>query len=400
MRASEVQMSASRARRLALGAQGFGVPRPTGRVDRRHVRRMLARVGLIQIDSVNVIVRSQELPLFSRLGPHRRDLLSGMVEDGELFEYWGHEASLLPIELFPLMRWRMEAAGAKAAGWSELIRLAHERPDYVEAVYEEVRERGLMAASELDDPGAKSGPWWGWRHGKQALEYLFWCGRLSARRRASFERIYDLTERLIPPVWFEAPALSSADAHKELLVRAADSLGVGTARDLADYYRLNIPLARPLLDELVDEGRLLPARVEGWTHPAYLHPAAKIPRHIDARALLSPFDSLIWERSRTERVFDFRYRLEIYTPKPKRVFGYYVLPFLLGDELVARVDLKAERAEGALRIRGAFAEPLRDPAEIAGPLAAELELLAGWLGLGRVVVDRRGDLAPALRAAT
>jgi uncharacterized protein len=345
-----------------------------------------------------VVVRSQELPVFARLGPHRRYLLSGMVEDGELFEYWGHEASLLPIELFPLMRWRMAAAGAKAAGWDGLIRLAHERPDYVEAVYDQVRERGLMAASELDDPGAKSGPWWGWRHGKQAMEYLFWSGRLSARRRAGFERVYDLTERLIPPAWFDAPALSAPDAHKALLVRSAHAVGVGTARDLADYFRLNIPRARPLIAELVEEGRLVPARVEGWSRPAYLHPDARFPRRIEARALLSPFDSLIWERSRTERLFDFRYRLEIYTPKPKRVYGYYVLPFLLGDALVARVDLKSERAASVLRVRAAFAEPGHDPVAIAGPLAEELALLAGWLGLGRVAVDETGDLAPALRA--
>lgn len=397
--ANEVNVSAARARRIALGAQGFGVPRPTGRVDRRHVRRVLARIGLIQIDSVNVIVRSQELPLFARLGPHRRDLLSSMVADGELFEYWGHEASLLPIELFPLLRWRMDAAGAKAAGWTGLVRLASERPDYVEAVYEEVRERGLMSASELDDPGAKSGPWWGWRHGKQALEYLFWSGRLSARRRASFERVYDLTERLIPPAWLDTPAPSPADAHKALLVRAADSLGIGTARDLADYYRLNIPLARRLLAELVEAGQLVPARVEGWSQPAYLHPDAKAPRRVDAAALLSPFDSLVWERSRTERLFDFRYRLEIYTPKPKRIYGYYVLPFLLGDAIVARVDLKAERLASVLRIRGAFAEAGHDPVAIAGPLADELTLLAGWLGLDRVEVDDHGDLAPALRPA-
>ena len=397
---SEVKLSVDRARRIALGAQGFGVSRPDGRVDRRHVRRMLSRVGLIQIDSVNVIVRSQELPLYARLGPHRRDLLTGMVEDGELFEYWGHEASLLPIELFPLFRWRMQAAGDKAAGWGGLIRLATERPDYVEAVYDEVRERGLMSASELDDPGAKSGPWWGWRHGKQALEYLFWCGRLSARRRSNFERVYDLTERMIPAVWFNAPIPSVVDAHKALLVRAAASLGVGTARDLADYYRLNIPLARPLLAELVEEGRLLPARVEGWTHPAFLHPDARTPRRIEAATLLSPFDSLIWERSRTERLFDFSYRLEIYTPQPKRIYGYYVLPFLLGEELVARLDVKAERSDRVLRVRGAFGEPLRDPDEIAGPLAAELAAMAAWLGLDEVVVDRKGDLAPALQRAT
>ncbi|MGZ4735681.1 MAG: winged helix-turn-helix domain-containing protein [Acidimicrobiia bacterium] len=397
--AGEVLVSAARARRIALAAQGFASPRPSGRVDRRHVRRMLARVGLVQIDSVNVIVRSQELPLFARLGPHRRDLLSGMVADGELFEYWGHEASLLPIELFPLLRWRMAAAGAKEAGWNGLIRLAHERPDYVEAVYDEVRERGLMSASELDDPGAKSGPWWGWRHGKQALEYLFWCGRLSARRRTNFERVYDLTERLIPAEWLAAPIQSQSESHKELLVRAADALGIGTARDLADYYRLNIPYSRPLLAELVEEQRLVPARVEGWAQPAYLHPEARVPRRVDARSLLSPFDSLIWERSRTERLFDFRYRLEIYTPKPKRIFGYYVLPFLLGDELVARVDLKAERTEGVLRVRGAFAEPGHDPIAIAEPLGEELALLGDWLGLERVIVDDHGDLAPSLEGA-
>jgi uncharacterized protein YcaQ len=391
-------LSLERARRIALGAQGFGVPRPTGRVDRRHVRRVFDHVGLIQMDSVNVLVRSQELPLFARLGPHRRDLLTGMANDGELFEYWGHEASLLPMELFPLLRWRMEAAGAKAAGWGGLIALAKARPDYVEAVYDEVAQRGLVSAGELDDPGTKSGPWWGWRHGKQALEYLFWSGRLSARRRPSFERVYDVTERIIPPEYLDQPVPTEAEGQKALLLRAARALGIGTAKDLADYFRINVPKARPLVAELAEAGQLVPVVVDGWKDPAFLHPGAKTPRRIDARALLSPFDSLIWERARTERLFDFRYRIEIYTPAPKRVYGYYVLPFLLGDELVARVDLKSERADGTLRVRGAYAEPLRDPAAIAGPLAEELRLMAGWLGLGRVAVDRRGDLAPALRA--
>jgi uncharacterized protein YcaQ len=393
-----VRLSAARARRIALAAQGFASPRPAGRVDRRHVRRVFDHVGLIQIDSVNVLVRSQELPLFARLGPHRRDLLTGMADDAELFEYWGHEASLLPMELFPLLRWRMELAGAKAAGWHGLVALAKERPDYVEAVYAEIAARGLVSAGELDDPGAKSGPWWGWRHGKQALEYLFWCGRVSARRRRNFERVYDLTERIIPPAFLAAAVPHEREARKELLLRSARALGVATARDLADYFRLKTPPSRPLLAELVEEGRLVPAEVEGWKEPAFLHPEARMPRRVEARALLSPFDSLIWERARTERIFDFRYRIEIYTPAPKRVYGYYVLPFLLGDELVARVDLKAERTEGALRVRGAFAEPLRDPDAIAGPLAEELELMAGWLGLERVVVDGRGDLGPALRS--
>jgi uncharacterized protein YcaQ len=393
-----VRLSAARARRIALAAQGFASPRPSGRVDRRHVRRVFDHVGVIQIDSVNVLVRSQELPLFARLGPHRRDLLTGMANDGELFEYWGHEASLLPMELFPLLRWRMELAGAKAAGWHGLVALAKERPDYVEAVYAEIVERGLVSAGELDDPGAKSGPWWGWRHGKQALEYLFWCGRVSARRRPNFERIYDLTERIIPSAFLAAPAPTEREARKELLVRSARALGVATARDLADYFRLKVPASRPLIAELVEESRLLPAEVEGWKEPAFLHPDARMPRRVDARALLSPFDSLVWERARTERIFDFRYRIEIYTPAPKRVYGYYVLPFLLGDELVARVDLKADRAEGALRVRAAFAEPLRDPDAIAGPLAEELTLMAAWLGLERVDVDARGDLGPALRS--
>jgi uncharacterized protein YcaQ len=292
----------------------------------------------------------------------------------------------------------MEAAGAKAAGWGGLIALAKARPDYVEAVYDEVAQRGLVSAGELDDPGTKSGPWWGWRHGKQALEYLFWSGRLSARRRPSFERVYDVTERIIPPEYLDQPVPTEAEGQKALLLRAARALGIGTAKDLADYFRINVPKARPLVAELAEAGQLVPVVVDGWKDPAFLHPGAKTPRRIDARALLSPFDSLIWERARTERLFDFRYRIEIYTPAPKRVYGYYVLPFLLGDELVARVDLKSERADGTLRVRGAYAEPLRDPAAIAGPLAEELRLMAGWLGLGRIAVDRRGDLAPALRA--
>ncbi len=394
------KVSAARARRIALAAQGFDVARPTGKVDRRHVRRVFARVGLIQIDSVNVIVRSQELPLFARLGPHRRDLLPAMVADGELFEYWGHEASLLPVDLFPLLRWRMEAAGAKAAGWNGLIRLAHERPDYVEAVYEEVAERGVISAGELDDPGDKSGPWWGWRHGKQALEYLFWCGRLSARRRTSFERVYDLTERMIDPEILARPVPSEADAQKELLVRAAQSQGIGTARDLADYFRINIPIARKLVAELAEEGRLVPVTVEGWRDPAFLHPEARTPRRIDARALLSPFDSLVWERARTERLFGFRYPLEIYTPAPKRVYGYYVLPFLLEDALVARVDLKSDRQAGVLLVQGAFAEPGVETERVSVELAAELAVTASWLGLdGGVVVRDNGDLAPALAVA-
>jgi uncharacterized protein YcaQ len=400
------RLSAARARRLALGAQGLAAPRPSGRVDRRHVRRVFDRVGVIQIDSVNVLVRSQELPLFSRLGPHPRDVLPRMASDGELFEYWAHEASLLPVALHPYLRFAMRAARYDGAAYQRLVTLQRERPEFVEAVYEQVAERGPLAASDLGERRGRSGPWWGWDDGKQALEFLFWCGRISARRRGNFERVYDLPERMLPPAVVAAPTPTEADARKALIVRAARSLGVATAEDLADYHRQRLPKVRPLLPELVEDGALVPVEVEGWVKPAYLDPDATVPRRVDARALLSPFDSLVWERARTERVFGFRYRLEIYVPPPQRVFGYYVLPFLLGDQLVARVDLKADRGRSALLVRGAFAEPAHDLDEVAGPLLEELHIMAGWLGLERVRLtdvgpdglDRpsRGDLVPAL----
>lgn len=400
-----IRLSAARARRLALGAQGFADARPSGRVDRRHVRRVFDRVGVIQIDSVNVLVRSQELPLFSRLGPHPRDVLPRMAADGELFEYWAHEASLVPVALHPYLRFAMQAAQDGHA-YQGLVRLARERPEFVEAVHEEVAARGPIVASDLADGGRRSGPWWGWNDGKRALEYLFWCGRITARRKPSFERVYDLPERVLPAAVVAMPTPPEADARKELLVRAARSLGVATAEDLADYHRQRLPMVRPLLPELVEAGALLPVEVEGWARPAYVHPDAKIPRRIEARALVSPFDSLVWERARTERLFGFRYRIEIYVPPPKRTYGYYVLPFLLGDELVGRVDLKADRRRAALLVRGAFTEPAHDPQRVAAPLAEELALMAGWLGLEQVLVtdvgpdgvDRpaRGDLAVAL----
>lgn len=386
------------ARRIALGAQGFGTTRPTGRVDRRHVRRMFDSVGVVQIDSVNVVVRSQELPLWARLGAHRRDLLAGMAADGELFEFWAHEASLVPIRMYPLFGWRMERA-KEGHAWAGLGTFAKERPGFVEEIYDAVRERGPLSAGELSEGETRSQPWWGWTDTKLALEYLFWCGRTSARRRPSFERVYDLTERMIPAAVLAQPTPSEQDATHALLALAARSLGVATARDLADYYRIKMPQARPRFPDLVDSGELVPVAVEGWSEPSYLHRDAHVPRRVDAATVLSPFDSLVWARSRTERLFGFRYRLELYTPAPKRVFGYYVLPFLLGDRIVGRVDVKADRKAGALLVSGAFAEPGAEPAAIAGPLAGELHALATWLGLDRVVVGRRGDLAAALSGA-
>jgi len=392
------ELSSHQAARIALHAQGFTDRRPSARVDRRHVRRLFDRIGLIQIDSVNVLVRSQELPVFARLGPHRRDLLPAMTADAELFEFWCHEASLLPIDLWPLLAWTM--ARSTELMWKTTASIAEEDPGYIEAVYEQVRDRGPLAAGDLTDQGPKPPGMWGRTNGKRALELLFWTGRISARRRASdFARVYDIAERMIPAEVRARPALAEDDARRELIAMAARSLGVATLGDLSDYHRLNTTKTRPRVAELVEDGRLLEVRVAGWDQPAYLDPDAHLPRWVRARALLSPFDSLVWERSRAERLFGFRYRIEIYTPPAKRVHGYYVLPFLLGERLVARVDLKADRKGSALLVQSAHAEPGSATDEVAGELAAELATMAGWLGLERVTVGDRGDLAPALGRA-
>ncbi|MEY2590741.1 MAG: uncharacterized protein QOJ67_2725 [Acidimicrobiaceae bacterium] len=393
------RLSARQARRIALAAQGFGDQRPAGRVDLRHARKVLGHIGLLQIDSVNVLVRSHELPLFSRLGPYPRSIVTDLTErKHELFEYWAHVASFIPVELQPALRWRMERASGEA--WTHVAAMEHKRPGYVDAIEAEVAERGPIAASELTDPGVKQGPWWGWGDGKSALEWLFWSGRLvSAGRGNNFERIYDLPERVLPAWVLAAPTPSLEEQQRTLLMVSARALGIGTARDVADYFRIKVPEARPRLAELVEAGSLIPTKVEGWPQTAYLHPEAQLPRWVRARALLSPFDSLIWERERTERVFGMRVRLEVYTPAPKRVHGYYVLPFLLGDALVARVDLKRDTKASALRVLAAHAEPGVDHMLVAEELAVELRAMARWLGLDRVEAADRGDLAPALRRA-
>jgi len=384
------RLSNSAARRVALAAQGFTDPRPQGRVDARHLRRVVARVGVLQIDSVNVVARSHELPAFSRLGPYPRALLTDLTERRrELFECWAHMASVAPVSLHPLLRWRMAAAANHA--WKGLVALARDRPNYVEAVFAEVAERGPIAASELTDAGRSRGPWWGWAHGKQALEWLFWCGRLAvAGRGSNFERRYDLPERVLPAPVLAAPTPSEDDAQRELLRLAARSHGIGTAKDLADYFRINVNVARPRLAELVEEGDLVPVQVEGWRQGAFVHREAALARQVDARALLSPFDSLVWERSRTERIFGMQFRLEVYKPAPARVHGYYVLPFLLGDELVGRVDLKADRPHRTLRAHVLHVEPrFADRArEIEAAARAELQTMAAWLGLDHVTIGR------------
>ena len=409
----EFDLSAEQARRLALAAQGFGRPRPTGRVDARHLRRAIDDVGLLQLDSVNVFCRSHYMPVYSRLGPYPRQALDRLAwhEDGrgktrrarrrDLIEYWGHEASLLPVELQPLLRWRM--ARVDALAWKGVARIAAEQPQLLEFVLDMVRERGPIRASELAAKGRRREPgeMWSWSEEKTALEYLFFSGRVCAARRVNFERLYDLPERVLPRDVLEAPTPSQEEAQRQLVLIAAKRLGVATEADLGDYFRLPRAESKARVAELAEDGGLVPVRVEGWRQPAYLSTErpAGLRRVAKARALLTPFDSLVWARERTERLFDFRYRIEIYVPAPKRVYGYYVLPFLLGDRLVARVDLKSDRQAGVLRVRSAFAEPEVDTALVAEELAAELRLLGDWLGLGGVSVARKGDLAAPLRRA-
>ena len=393
-------LSASQARRIALAAQGFTDPAPAGRVDRRHLRRVLQRVGLLQLDSVNVAVRAHYMPLFSRLGPYPMAAIDELAyRHRELFEYWGHEASLLPASTHPLLRWRM-ARAEQGETWGGMQLVAQRRPDFVARVLAEVADRGPVRTADIEDgPRVRTGEMWDWSDAKKALEYLFWTGKIAVAERVNFERRYDIPERVLPAEVLAAPTPSEEESHRELLLLSARSHGVGTARDLADYYRLPLKSARKRLGELVEDGRLTEVAVEGWTESAYLHPDIPLPRWVRAAALLAPFDPVVWERARAERLFGFYYRIEIYVPAPKRVWGYYVFPFLLGDRLVGRVDLKADRATGVLRVRGAWAEDHATPAEVAEALAIQLRSMADWQSLERVVVDDNGDLAPALRAA-
>ena len=387
------------ARRIVLATQGFG-RRPSGAVSSKHIHQLFDRLHVVQVDSVNVLVRSQELPLWARLGPHPRDSLAQLTKRGALFEYWAHEASLLPVELQPLFRWRM--AEARDVAWSGLRQVVKRQPDYVESVRAEVFARGSLAARELEPVSAqkkRSGSWWGWDDRKRALAYLFWAGEITAiRDPVRFERVYAPFEKVLPRAVLQTPTPDADDARRELLALSADALGVGTARDIADYFRIRMPVARPLIEQLAESGRIQRVAVEGWQEPAFLGAKSKAPKPVVAQALLSPFDSLVWERARTERLFDFFYRIEIYTPEPKRKYGYYVLPFLLGEAIVARVDLKADRAGSTLLVPAAYDEP-EAPAHTAEALAGELKAMASWLGLSKVRVGRRGPLSARLRAA-
>jgi len=407
----EIELSAAQARRAALAAQGLTVARPRGRVDVRHIRRALDALGIVQLDSVNIFSRSHYMPLFSRLGPYPRETLDQLTvhQDGidgkakadrrELFEYWGHEASLIPVDMQPLLRWRM--ARADSLAWAGVARIGREERALVKRVLKQVREQGPIRAGEVGSPKRvrQAGEMWNWNDGKKALEYLFFAGEVAAERRVNFERLYDLPERVLPASILEMPTPSEGEAQRALLLFAARRLGVATEPDLGDYFRLPRADSKARLAELVEAGALVPASVKGWDVPAYAPPDLRVPRRIQARALLTPFDSMVWARERTERLFGFRYRIEIYVPAAKRVHGYYVLPFLLGDRLAARVDLKSDRQAGVLRVVGAFAEPGIEGGVVARELADELRLVSEWLGLGGVEVARKGDLAPALGKA-
>lgn len=400
-------ISGGAARRIALAAQGFADGRPSGAATRRHLNRVLERVRLLQLDSVNVAVRAHYAPLFARLGPYPMELVDEAAwahsarKPRLLVEYWAHEASLLPVADWPLMRWRMRYyESMRGQHW----KAHHVEQPLIEDVLAAVKELGPISAGALDrelggEGNGHRGGWWNRSATKIACEYLFAVGELTTGTRQGFERRYDLPERVLPPEVHGAPEVAEADAARELIRRSAASLGVATESDLRDYYRIKPAPGRRAIAELVDAGELEEVAVEGWRPKAYLHPAARIPRRVTGRALLCPFDPLIWERPRTERLFDFHYRIEIYTPEPKRVYGYYVFPFLLDGELVGRVDLKADRAAGVLRVPGAFAEPGTDHSRVATELAAELREMASWLELDAVEVGDRGELAGPLRAA-
>lgn len=401
-----IRLSVEESRRLALVSLGFALRRPA-RAGRAHVRATAARLGAIQIDSVNVLARAHYLPVFSRYGAYQTPVLDDLAHGKrELFEYWGHAACFLPFELYPLMRWRMDS---RVQAWAAIDR---RRKAFIEAVYREVADRGPIAAGEIPFGGKSEGPWWNWSEGKRAVELLFSQGRVAIAGRRNFERLYDLPERVFPRSALDAAAVPEWEAKKQLLVRATRAMGVGTARDIAQYFhveswwdRMSLAGHRPAVklesyfDELVEEGRLERARVEGWQQPAFVIPGISIPESIDARAIVSPFDPAMWERRWTKAVFGFDYQIEIYVPAPKRVHGYYVLPFLSGDRFAARVDLKADRKRSTLIVHAAYLEPGQNAAAVADALARELGTLATWLALEAFSVGRRGSLSAALRRA-
>ena len=399
---ADLSFSLKQARRMALAAQGFSGRQAPALIKPTHLNRLIERLGVLQIDSVNAVVRSHYLPLFSRLGHYSPLMLEQAAwsqgRRRSLFEYWGHEASLLPMALYPLMRWRMERAKLGQGIYAQMARFGREQQAVIQRVLKTVEQQGAVGAGSLSTREVRAGPWWDWSDEKHALEWLFAAGLVTVAGRRGFERLYDLPERVIPDEFLQSN-IGEAQAQRALLLHSATALGVGTEKDLRDYFRLDPADSRNRLAELVEDGQLQPCQVQGWKQAAYCLPVPTVPRKVSASALLSPFDSLIWERSRTERLFDFRYRLEIYTPQDKRVYGYYVLPFLHNERIAARVDLRAERANGCLAVHAVHEEErgLDEAGMVA--LALSLRQMAGWLGLERVQLNCQRPSADRLRVA-
>lgn len=396
-------LTLGQARRIAVAAQGFSEAKPSGAVTRAHLRRLISRIQVLQLDSVSVAVRAHYAPVFSRLGPYDRNVLDRSAWSHSaksprlLVEYWAHEAALMAVDDWPLMRWRMREYEHGRWG-TEIVRKNAKLTDDVVAA---VAELGPSTAGQIEahlesEPRGRKGPWWDRSDTKWVAEALWASGVLTTATRVGFARHYDLTERVLPPD-VVGRVVDDDEAVRELALRGATALGVATEADIRDYFRLSPKQSKPAVARLLAEGELEAVEVEGWKAPAYVRPVQTVPRVDRGTALLCPFDPLIFFRPRVERLFDFHYRIEIYVPQPKRQFGYYVWPFLLDGQLVGRVDLKAERTQDALNVVGAFAEAGQDERRVAEALAGELRSMASWLGLGDVVVGERGDLAGALR---
>ncbi|MCV6601914.1 MAG: winged helix DNA-binding domain-containing protein [Cohaesibacter sp.] len=390
-------LSLKQARRIALAAQGF-LPQAGGikrhslrRHSERHFDQIMDHIAPLQLDSVNVLDRAHYLTLYARLGHYDKQKADALFHQPQktprrYFEYWGHEASLMPVELYPAFHWRMMRAQNGEGVWRSLSRFATENKHKIEAVYALIEREGPLSSSQVKDrlepnKPKKSGDWWGWSGTKLAVEYLFWCGRIASGGRQNFQRFYDLPERILPSDIMALPALSQAQACRDLMARSAKAHGVASEKDLRDYFRLDAKQSKQALASLLEEGSIEPVSITGWKEQAYLHKDAILPARANCQTLLAPFDSLIWFRERTERLWGCHYRIEIYVPKPKRVYGYYVLPYLQGDQITARLDLKANRQDGYLDIRASHLEKGADQEKVLVDLVPELSKLAIWQGL-------------------
>lgn len=394
-------MSLDVARRVALCAQGFADARPTGRIDARHLRRVMRRMRVVQLDSIPIVARTQYMPFHSRLGPYEMTRLDALAYAGnDWFEAWSHEASLLPVETEPLIRWTWDRARSGHT-WKNLYEVAVREPAYVQSVLDEVRDRGAVTGGTLSDPRPLPDDGSGWWHrslGVLALDWLFRVGELGIRRQGNFEKVFSPIEDIVPASVRAQPTPAVDEAQRQLALAAVEALGVGTAADVADYFRLPIREIRTALSKLVQEGTVIPAAVEGWTKPAFADPQARIPRIISGATVLSPFDPVVWNRDRAERIWGFEYKIEIYTPAAKRKYGYYVLPVMVDGELVARMDVKTDREADVLRIKSCYAEVGHATTQTAERVADAVRDLRKLVGSSAIDVERRGNLASKLRA--